>query len=249
MTGSIFAETQLARLALIRGDVDSAIDNLTGVVDEAVSVGTASFGLEAAIYLAEAHVRRDEAHRALEILESAERTLGLESSPLAAHLTRVRALALRQTGDLEAASEQLDLALLIARRQRLLYEEVQTLRAARGPRLRRGAHGRAHRGAGRGRSPRPAPRCDVLADPADRRRTAVYTRYTTWTLPARDDGLTAGDDARGVAAGEDAGLREQASRLARIDQAVRHRLEIPVEERGDVVVEERTPAGRRGFPA
>ena len=34
--------------------------DLTAVVDEAVSVGTASFGLEAAIYLAEAHVRRGE---------------------------------------------------------------------------------------------------------------------------------------------------------------------------------------------
>ena len=34
----------------------------------------------------------------------------------------------RQTGDFESASEQLDLALHIARRQRLLYEEAQTLR-------------------------------------------------------------------------------------------------------------------------
>ncbi len=59
---------------------------------------------------------------------SAERTLGLESSPLAAHLARVRALALRQTGDLESAFEQLDLALHIARRQLLLFEEAQTLR-------------------------------------------------------------------------------------------------------------------------
>jgi predicted ATPase len=128
VTGSFFAETQLARLALVRGDVDSAIDSLTRVVDEAVSVGSASFGLEAAIYLAEAHVRRAEAERALEILGNAERTLGLESSPLAAHLARVRASALRQTGDVETASEQLDLALVIARRQLLLYEEQQTLR-------------------------------------------------------------------------------------------------------------------------
>ena len=128
VTGSFFAETQLARLALIRGDVDSAIDILTGVVDEAISVGTASFGLEAAIYLAEAHVRRGAADRALEILDTTERTLGLESSPLAAHLARVRAMALRRKGDLETASEQLDLALTIARRQLLLYEEEQTLR-------------------------------------------------------------------------------------------------------------------------
>ena len=128
VTGSIFAETQLARLALIRGDVDSAIDSLTGVVDEAVAVGTASFGLEAAIYLAEAHVRREEAHRALEILD--ERGANARARVVAARGppgsgTRP---ALRQTGDLESASEQLDLALHIARRQLLLYEEAQTLR-------------------------------------------------------------------------------------------------------------------------
>ncbi len=38
--------------------------------------------------------------------------------------------ALRETGDLEGAREQLALALTIARRQRLLYEEEQTLRAS-----------------------------------------------------------------------------------------------------------------------
>ncbi len=42
VTGSLFAETQLARLAIVRGDVDAAIDDLTRVVDEAVSVGSAA---------------------------------------------------------------------------------------------------------------------------------------------------------------------------------------------------------------
>ena len=37
VTGSIFAETQLARLALRRGDVDAAIEDLTRVVEEAVA--------------------------------------------------------------------------------------------------------------------------------------------------------------------------------------------------------------------
>jgi class 3 adenylate cyclase/tetratricopeptide (TPR) repeat protein len=129
VTGSVFAETQLARLALRRGEVEAAIEDLIRLVEEAVSHGSASFGLEAWIYLAEAYVQRGDAQRALDVLAEAEHTLGLESSPLAAHLARVRATALQLTGDPEAASEQIELALVIARRQRLLYEEEQTLRA------------------------------------------------------------------------------------------------------------------------
>jgi tetratricopeptide (TPR) repeat protein len=128
VTGSIFSETQLARLALVRGDIDAAIADLGRVVDEAVSVGSAPFALEAWIYLAEAYAKRGDSQRALDTLDDAERTLGLESSPLAAHLARVRALALAQTGDATGAQEQADLAITIARRQRLLYEEAQALR-------------------------------------------------------------------------------------------------------------------------
>ena len=128
VTGSLFAETQLARLALLRGDVETAISDLRRVVDEAVSVGSASFALEAWIYLAEAYLQRGEAERALETIDDAERTLGVVSSPLAAHLTRVRAVAFEQTGHPTGALEQAELALEIARRQRLLYEEEQALR-------------------------------------------------------------------------------------------------------------------------
>ena len=128
LTGSIFAETQLARLALVRGSAESAAEDLTRLVDEAVSIGSTSYGLEAAVYLAEAHARGGDAARALEVLEEAERTFGLDSSPLVSHLARVRSTALRHTNDLDGAREQLDLALTIARRQRLLYEEEQTLR-------------------------------------------------------------------------------------------------------------------------
>ncbi len=128
VTGSIFAETQLARLALVRGDVDTAVEDLGRIVDEAVEVGSAPFALEAWIYLGEAYARRGDAQRALDTLEDAERTLGLESSPLAAHLARVRAVALGATGDSVAALEQAELAIAGARRQRLLYEEEQALR-------------------------------------------------------------------------------------------------------------------------
>ena len=129
VTGSIFAEIQLARLALERGGVDVAVEDLTRIVEEALTLGSASYTLEASIYLAEAQARRGAAERALVVLAEAERTVGLQTSPLAAHLARVRAIALRETDDLQGASEQLGLALTIARRQGLLYEEAQTLRA------------------------------------------------------------------------------------------------------------------------
>ena len=127
VTGSIFAETQLARLALVREDFDAAVEDLGRIVDEAVAVGSAPFALEAWIYLAEAYARRGESARAVDTLDDAERTLGLESSPLAAHLARVRAVALAQIRDSTAALEQAELAIEIARRRRLLYEEEQAL--------------------------------------------------------------------------------------------------------------------------
>ena len=130
LTGSIFAETQLARLALVRGSTETAVEDLARLVEEAASIGSTAFGLEASIYLAGAHVQDGDSERALGVLADAERTFGLDSSPLVAHLARVRASALRETGDLEGAREQLALALTIARRQRLLYEEEQTLRAS-----------------------------------------------------------------------------------------------------------------------
>ena len=129
VTGYVFADTQLARLALVRGDADVAIDDLTRVVEDAVSHGSSAFALEAWIYLAEAYVQRGSGETALGVLDEAERTVGLESSPLAAHLARVRATALQQAGDLPAAEAQLTKALEVARRQRLPYEEEQTLRA------------------------------------------------------------------------------------------------------------------------
>ncbi len=125
---AMFAETQLARLALLRRNVVAAIDDLVRVVDEAVSVGSAAIALEAAIYLAEAYVQHEEAQRALDTLEEAERRLGLESSQLAAHLARARAVALAQIGDSVGALEQAQLAITVAQRQRLLYEEEQALR-------------------------------------------------------------------------------------------------------------------------
>ena len=128
VTGSIYAEIQLARLALVRGEVETAIDDLARIVDEAVSAGSAAMGLEASIYLADAYTQNDEAQRALDTLDEAERTLGLESSQLGAHLARSRAVALAHAGDSVGALEQAELAITIAERQRLLYEQEQALR-------------------------------------------------------------------------------------------------------------------------
>ena len=118
------------------------------MVDEAVAVGSAAFALEAWIYLAEAYLRRGEAERALETIDDAERTLGMASSPLAAHLTRVRAVALEQMGHPTGALEQAELAIEIARRQRLLYEEEQAHRVLAELLTARGEDGKAREALG-----------------------------------------------------------------------------------------------------
>jgi tetratricopeptide (TPR) repeat protein len=128
VTGSIFAETQLARLAIERGSFDEAIEELTRVVEEAVAIGSPSYALEAWIYLAEAHALRGAGDTALAVLGEAE-ARGLDSSPLAAHLARVRSRALEGTGDVDGAAAELEKAVAVARRQRLLYDELLALRA------------------------------------------------------------------------------------------------------------------------
>ena len=89
VTGSIFAETQLARLALVRDDVDAAVESLGRIVDEAVAVGSAPFALEG-VDLPRRGIRETRRIRARDrhARRRRSRTLGLESSPLAAHLAR-----------------------------------------------------------------------------------------------------------------------------------------------------------------
>jgi class 3 adenylate cyclase/tetratricopeptide (TPR) repeat protein len=124
---AIFADTQLARLALERGRVDEAADRLAGIAVEAEAIGHAGISLEVSIYLAEALARAGRPADALAVLERAERNAGEEAAFLGVALNRVRGSALLALGRFEEAELRLAEALIGSREQNLLYEEALIL--------------------------------------------------------------------------------------------------------------------------
>ncbi len=126
---AVFCEVQLARLAIARGDVTTAIVDLTRSVDEARSLGNVGYAVGASIHLAEAFIVSEEPERALEELARAAQLVEHDASPLHAPLARTRATALLKRGDLATAADELASALSLARAQKLAYEEAQILRS------------------------------------------------------------------------------------------------------------------------
>ena len=124
---AVFCEIQLARLAIAKGHVASAIPELTRLVEEARSSGDVDYAVQAWIHLADAYSQVDEPDRALSELGEAELLLADDSSPLRAPLARIRATASMQRGDLSTAGDELSSALHVAHGQGLAYEEAQTL--------------------------------------------------------------------------------------------------------------------------
>ncbi len=124
-----FAEIQLARLEMERGNLGLAIGFLDQIYDDATAGGRNDDALEAAIYLADALVRSGVAERALATLDAAEAQAGDEAEFYEASLLRVRAQALALTGDLEGALALTEKGLAVARDHGLLYEEALLLRA------------------------------------------------------------------------------------------------------------------------
>ena len=53
-----FAEAQLGRLMMERGDHQSAIAALTRIVDEAIESGQSFIAVDTSVHLADAHTRR-----------------------------------------------------------------------------------------------------------------------------------------------------------------------------------------------
>jgi tetratricopeptide (TPR) repeat protein len=120
----IFADIQLARCKLDRGDTKAALETLEHVVAEAKGVGHAGMLLEAAAYAAHAHARTGSAEAGLESLESAAVAAGQHAIRHAAAIERARAACLTAMGRRAEARECLDRALEAAKRQGLLYEEL-----------------------------------------------------------------------------------------------------------------------------
>ena len=85
---ALFAETQLARCALDRGEAARAVELLERIVAEATGVGFAALLLEGGIYLAHAHAQAGSPGAGLEVLERGRRA-AREDAPC----TRLRSRA------------------------------------------------------------------------------------------------------------------------------------------------------------
>ena len=94
---------------------------------EARRLGERHSQLEAAVYLAEIRIRREDAAGALELLAAAESEAGDDAELYASALARVRGAALAALGRTEEACAQLESGLTRARDEGLLYEEALLL--------------------------------------------------------------------------------------------------------------------------
>jgi class 3 adenylate cyclase/tetratricopeptide (TPR) repeat protein len=126
---AMFTETQLARVAIEKGELPHAVETLTALVQEARESGEVGYAFEAWIQLASALTRSGQAERALLELEQAAELAGDAASPQRVPLAREVATALMQLGKLPLAEAELATALRIAREQGFAYEEAQALRA------------------------------------------------------------------------------------------------------------------------
>lgn len=120
----LFADMQLARCALHRGDATAALETLERVVAEARDVGHAGMSLEAAAYRAHAHARAGSAEAGLASLDSGGMSARDGAIWHGAAIERARAACLAALGRNDEARACLDKALGIAKGQGLLYEEM-----------------------------------------------------------------------------------------------------------------------------
>jgi class 3 adenylate cyclase/tetratricopeptide (TPR) repeat protein len=146
--GAAFAELQIGRLLVARGDPADAVEVLGRVHDELAALGQPASALEAALHLADAMIElADQARssdgpprdghgvavtveRALALLDEAEERAGGDAGWLAPASALVRSRALVAQGDLPAAADLVATGLERARAEELPYELVLLLRAS-----------------------------------------------------------------------------------------------------------------------
>ena len=79
---ALFAETQLARLMMERGDTQVAANALKQVIDEANQIGQPFFAVDAAVHLADALTRSGDPDHALEVIDVAKDQAGRGRRPI-----------------------------------------------------------------------------------------------------------------------------------------------------------------------
>ncbi|HEU4758303.1 MAG TPA: AAA family ATPase [Agromyces sp.] len=121
---AIFAEIQLARLQLLRGDV-GAMDRLSALRAEAIRTGQVQSAIEAAILVAHGLVIAGLPEQALDTLAETERRSGGDAELYGSMIARTRAQALAALGRTEDARDAVEAGLAQAREQGLAFEVAQ----------------------------------------------------------------------------------------------------------------------------
>jgi class 3 adenylate cyclase/tetratricopeptide (TPR) repeat protein len=121
---AIFAEIQLARLRLFRGD-DGAMETMVALHAEAARTGQVQSAIEAAILIAGALVVGGRPREALDRLVETERGSGGEAELYGSSIARTRARALAALGRADEARQVVSAGLAQAREQGLVFEEAQ----------------------------------------------------------------------------------------------------------------------------
>jgi tetratricopeptide (TPR) repeat protein len=124
----LFAEIQLGRLLVERGEPLEAVDHLVAVRGEATGLGQVGYAFEAAMYLASGLASLGRFDDARATLDEAVAEVGYVDPVYQATLARVRAEALMGSGRYENAEATLAEGLAVASEQGLEYEEALLLR-------------------------------------------------------------------------------------------------------------------------
>ena len=117
-----FAEMQLGRVALERGDLALAEQLMTHAQQDAAAIGQWESAREAAIHLARSHLRRGDPAQALETLRAAQRTARGEAALYDVLAAEVETMILIELDLLEEARSVNAAAVADARRQGLVFE-------------------------------------------------------------------------------------------------------------------------------
>ena len=119
----LFAEIQMGRLYVERGDPDLAVDHLVAIRREAAALGQTGFAFEAAMHLASAWVLTGRHETALQTLDDALAEVGTVDAVYLSNFERVRGATLAGSGRLDEARAAIDAGLASAQDQGLIYEE------------------------------------------------------------------------------------------------------------------------------
>jgi tetratricopeptide (TPR) repeat protein len=125
-----FADFQLGRLAMERGDLERAERLLTCSHQDATAVGMHGSALEVAIQLSRCHLLRDDPSTALDILRRAQRAAKAEAALYDVQVAEVETRILARLELYEQARAANEAGVAEARRQNLVYELALLLLAA-----------------------------------------------------------------------------------------------------------------------